>query len=62
MIPDHLKDQITVHNWVDYHLIPHYMTNVDISWIDLDMRHSLNRLFAMPNKFFSALNNGVPIV
>lgn len=62
VIPDHLKDQITVHNWVEYHLIPHYMTNVDISWIDLDMRHSLNRLFAMPNKFFSALNNGVPIV
>jgi glycosyltransferase involved in cell wall biosynthesis len=62
VIPENLKNHLTVHNWVDYELIPQYMTDVDLSWIDLDTRYSLNRLFAMPNKLFSALNNGVPVV
>ncbi|WP_042374378.1 glycosyltransferase family protein [Neobacillus jeddahensis] len=62
VIPEPLKDRIPIHNWVDYHSIPQYMKTVDVSWIDLDTRNSLNRLFAMPNKFFSALNNGVPVV
>ncbi|MCH1626282.1 glycosyltransferase family protein [Ferdinandcohnia quinoae] len=62
VVPEKFKEQVTHHNWVDYHSIPDYMKDVDIGWIDLDMRFSLNRMFAMPNKFFSALNNGVPVV
>ncbi len=33
-----------------------------MGWVDLDAFHSLNNRFAMPNKFFSYLNNGVPVL
>ncbi|WP_139347261.1 glycosyltransferase, partial [Herbaspirillum sp. VT-16-41] len=39
------------------------MENVDIGWIDFDdLSQSLNRSYALPNKFFSYLNNGIPVV
>lgn len=62
IIPSHLRDNVQVTGWVSYDLIPEVMKNVDVGWIDLDAAHSLNNRFAMPNKFFSYLNNGIPVL
>lgn len=61
-IPSHLKDNVIHTGWMSYDLIPRVMKNVDLGWVDLDARASLNKRFAMPNKFFSYLNNGVPVL
>ncbi|MFD2760005.1 glycosyltransferase family 4 protein [Lentibacillus juripiscarius] len=62
-IPEHLQSRITLTGWVNYHTIPMYMTDVDIGWIDLeDTAFSLNRDYSLPNKFFSYLNNGIPVM
>ncbi|MBT2756350.1 glycosyltransferase [Mesobacillus foraminis] len=62
-IPDHLSSVITMTGWVDYYSISKHMADVDIGWIDYaDIGQSLNRTYALPNKFFSFLNNGVPVV
>ncbi|QDP39294.1 glycosyltransferase [Radiobacillus deserti] len=62
-IPEHLKNKIELTGWVDYYAISAHMKNVDVGWIDYeDLKDSLNRSYAMPNKFFSYLNNGVPVV
>ncbi|QKY71103.1 glycosyltransferase [Lentibacillus sp. CBA3610] len=58
----HLKNKIEYTGWVDYTAIPEAMKDVDIGWIDLDAANSLNNRFAMPNKFFSYLNNGIPVI
>lgn len=63
ILPDHLKDKVKLTGWVDYYSISQHMRNVDVGWIDYeDLGHSLNRSYAMPNKFFSFLNNGIPIL
>ncbi|WP_205136639.1 glycosyltransferase [Virgibacillus halotolerans] len=61
-IPASLKEKVHFTGWVNYDSIPKFMHNVDLGWIDLDAAHSLNNRFAMPNKFFSYLNNGVPVL
>ncbi|AXF54562.1 glycosyl transferase family 1 [Salicibibacter kimchii] len=62
-IPNYLKQNITLSGWVEFHDIPKQMTNVDIGWIDFDdLNKSLNRSYALPNKFFSYLNNGIPVI
>ncbi|MGM0940680.1 MAG: glycosyltransferase [Bacillota bacterium] len=62
-LPNHLKDKIKLTGWVDYYSITQHMKDVEVGWIDYeDLHESLNRSYAMPNKFFSYLNNGVPIV
>ena len=61
-IPEHLKTNLTLTGWVDYYSIPSIMSDVDLGWIDLEVTHSLNNMFAMPSKFFSYLNNGIPVV
>ncbi|MDL4839763.1 glycosyltransferase [Aquibacillus rhizosphaerae] len=62
-LPEHLSEKIELTGWVDYYSISQHMRNVDIGWIDYeDLGSSLNRSYAMPNKFFSYLNNGVPIL
>ncbi|UJL46865.1 glycosyltransferase [Virgibacillus sp. NKC19-16] len=61
-VPSHLKDKVHYTGWVSYESIPEAMKDVDIGWIDLDAANSLNNRFAMPNKFFSYLNNGVPVI
>lgn len=62
-LPKNLENNIELTGWVDYHLISKYMKGVDIGWIDFDdLQYSLNRLYALPNKFFSYLNNGIPVV
>ncbi|MFZ4453236.1 glycosyltransferase [Salibacterium aidingense] len=62
-LPQTLTNKIHLTGWVDYHAISNHMADVDAGWIDYeDLHHSLNRLYAMPNKFFSYLNNGVPVV
>lgn len=62
IIPSHLRDNVQLTGWVSYDLIPEVMKNVDVGWIDLDAAHSLNNRFAMPNKFFSYLNNSIPVL
>ncbi|MFD1361139.1 glycosyltransferase [Lentibacillus salinarum] len=63
VIPNHLRRTITLTGWVDYHTIPQHMQDVDIGWIDLsDVERSLNQDYSLPNKFFSYLNSGVPVV
>ncbi len=62
-IPNHLQDNIQLTGWVDYQHLPDYLNDVDIGWIDLEnVEHSLNRKYALPNKFFSYLNNGIPVL
>lgn len=61
-IPPHLKDKVSFTGWVNYSSIPVAMKNVDLGWIDLDAANSLNNQFAMPNKLFSYLTNGVPVL
>ncbi|QDP39298.1 glycosyltransferase [Radiobacillus deserti] len=61
-LPVHIQDKIIFTGWMDFKRIPQAMTDVDIGWIDLDGTHSLNNRYAMPNKFFSYLNNGVPVL
>ncbi|WP_421536078.1 glycosyltransferase [Priestia sp. D3YE.R1] len=62
-IPDNIKENIQLTGWVDYHAISNHMKDVDIGWIDFDdLQNSLNRSYALPNKFFSYLNNGIPVV
>lgn len=63
LIPEHLQRHIQLTGWVDYQAIPNHLKDVDIGWIDLeDVENSLNKRYALPNKFFSYLNNGVPIL
>lgn len=61
-IPSHLKGNVEFTGWKNYNDIPEAMQHADIGWIDLDATHSLNNRYAMPNKFFSYLNNGVPVL
>ncbi|GAB3064476.1 glycosyltransferase [Virgibacillus ainsalahensis] len=62
-LPNTIKNNVTLTGWVDYHSISKHMKDVDIGWIDFDdLNHSLNRSYALPNKFFSYLNSGVPVV
>lgn len=62
-VPEHLTSIIKQTGWVDYNSLPKHMKDIDIGWIDLeDVDYSLNRAYALPNKFFSYLNNGIPVV
>ncbi|WP_229683124.1 glycosyltransferase [Virgibacillus oceani] len=62
-IPAHLRNTIKLTGWVDYNTLPAHLKDVDIGWVDMDnLEHSLNRNYAMPNKFFSYLNNGIPVL
>lgn len=62
-IPKYLKNTIQMTGWVEYQDIQKQMADVDIGWIDFDdLANSLNRSYALPNKFFSYLNNGVPVL
>lgn len=61
-LPDDLSKRIMTTGWVDYHAIPEQMNNVDVGWLHFKTKNSLNCSYAMPNKFFSYLNNGVPII
>jgi len=63
VLPEKLQNNIKLSGWIDYSLISREMEQVDIGWIDFDgLDHSLNRSYAMPNKLFSYLNNGVPVL
>jgi len=62
-LPESIQNHVELTGWVDYHSISKHMQDVDIGWIDLDdLQHSLNRSYALPNKLFSYLNNGIPVV
>lgn len=63
--PAPIKSNIQLCGWVDYYRIPEYMKDVDVGWIDYDINASatpINYKVALPNKLFSYLNNGVPVV
>ncbi len=62
-IPKHLQRNLSLTGWVDYLDIPKHMKDIDIGWVDLEnVENSLNFNYAMPNKFFSYLNNGIPVL
>ena len=61
-IPSHLKHRIHFTGWVPYHQLPKALKDVDIGYIHVHSTASLNERFAMPNKFFSYLNNGIPVI
>lgn len=62
-VPEHLQARVIQTGWVEYSNIPTYLKDVDIGWIDVEnVEHSLNRNYSMPNKFFSYLNNGLPVL
>lgn len=63
--PDSMKNYIIQCGWVKFERIPQHLKDVDIGWIDFDMNtpvHPLNYRVALPNKFFSFLNSGIPIL
>ncbi|GAK03675.1 probable glycosyltransferase [Geomicrobium sp. JCM 19037] len=62
LVPDHLHDRIEMTGWVDYDHIPSELEDVDIGWIDMNTKRSMNRYFSLPNKFFSFLDAGVPVI
>ncbi|MBB5150424.1 glycosyltransferase [Ureibacillus thermosphaericus] len=47
--------------WIDYHNLPTELNKVHVGYIYFDTSNA-NRKYAMPNKFFSYLNNGIPVV
>lgn len=61
-IPAHLTNKIEHTGWIDYDLLPSALSNAHLGWIDLQPSKSLNHQFAMPNKFFSYLNSGIPVL
>lgn len=61
-VPPHLQQNLVLTGWVPYETVPNYMTDVDIGWIDYKQTDMLNHMFALPNKFFSYLSNGVPVI
>lgn len=62
LVPPSLKEHFEIKEWVNYVQIPSEMKSAHLGWIDLNLTHSLNNQYAMPNKFFSYLNNGVPVL
>jgi glycosyltransferase involved in cell wall biosynthesis len=64
-IPDSLKDNVIPSGWIHYEQIPRYIEDVDIGWIDYNLDSAaspFNFKIALPNKFFSYLNSGIPVV
>ncbi len=61
-IPSDLKKNIIISGWVPYHEIPQYYEDVDLGWNHSNLNTTLKSMFALPNKFFSYLNNGVPVL
>ncbi|MFS0786522.1 glycosyltransferase [Shouchella sp. 1P09AA] len=62
-IPENVKNNISLTGWVPFENIADEMAEIDIGWIDFDdLSNSLNRSYALPNKFFSYLNNGIPVI
>lgn len=49
------------YEWVDYEELGDQWKNVDAGYIYFDLS-SKNRVYALPNKFFSMLGSGVPVV
>lgn len=60
--PPHLREHLLQKGWVAHHTIPEHMQEADLGWLDFEIRYSLNRTYALPNKFFSYLNNGLPVI
>lgn len=61
-IPPLIAKKVECSGWLSYDSIPEAMEGCDIGWVDLDAEYSLNNRYAMPNKFFSYLNNGIPVL
>ncbi|MFD0958300.1 hypothetical protein [Paenibacillus chungangensis] len=47
--------------WADYEQLNNHWRQVDAGYIFYDLK-SANRIHALPNKLFSLMNNGIPIV
>ncbi|MGG0718534.1 glycosyltransferase [Robertmurraya massiliosenegalensis] len=62
VVPPHLMEHIEIKEWMKHTQLPQEMKSAHLGWIDLKLAHSLNNQYAMPNKFFSYLNNGVPVL
>jgi len=61
-IPSNLKNKIINVGWVDYKSLSKYYEDVDLGWNHSNLQMTLKSMFALPNKFFSYLNNGVPVL
>lgn len=61
-IPKKLQNRIHLRGWVPYRNIAAELQDVDVGWIDMDLSTALNRDYALPNKFFSYLDAGVPVL
>lgn len=48
-------------DWVDFQDLPKHLSNTHVGYIYFNVNIP-NMVYAMPNKFFSYLNNGVPVV
>lgn len=63
VVPNSMKGKISFIGWVEYESIYQHLEDVDIGWIDFSLiDKSLNRTFALPNKFFSFLSSGIPVI
>jgi glycosyltransferase involved in cell wall biosynthesis len=57
-----LRSHPQIHyGWVDYKDLHQFWTMVDVGYIYFNL-NDLNRVYALPNKFFSFLNSGIPVV
>lgn len=59
-VPEHIRKKIDWIGWVPYETLSHELLGIDIGWIDINTENSLNRMYSMPNKFFSYLERGIP--
>ncbi|MGG3799480.1 glycosyltransferase [Metabacillus fastidiosus] len=62
IVPKSLENTVRLAGWINYYDIPKELKQADLGWIDLNITNSLNNQYAMPNKFFSYLNNGIPVL
>ncbi|GAF15566.1 glycosyltransferase [Bacillus sp. JCM 19046] len=59
-VPEHIRKKIDWVGWVPYEKLAEELRDIDIGWIDIKTENSLNRMYSMPNKFFSYLERGIP--
>lgn len=59
-LPHHLRDKVDIVGWLPYTSVAQALSGVDIGWIEINTNNSLNRMYSMPNKFFSYLERGIP--
>lgn len=59
-IPATIRKNIRSTGWLPYEQIVMACATIDVGWIELNTSNALNRMYSMPNKFFSYLERAIP--